>query len=130
MDRDSSPSDLELVHRLKAGDRMAFPELVRRYEGKVYRLAFKMVRNLGDAQDILQEVFLAVFAKLGDFEERSSFSSWIYRITVNAALMRLRSQRILQTESLEEHLPKFSQDGMHLAPIPDWARQPEDILLS
>lgn len=123
-------SDLDIVHRLKAGDLSVFPEFVRRYENKVYRLALKISKNEHDAQDIIQDVFLTIHRKIGTFQERSSFSSWLYRITTNSALMKLRRRKTRRTESLEDHMPRFSEDGMHLLPVPNWAVQPDDILLN
>jgi RNA polymerase sigma-70 factor (ECF subfamily) len=85
-------SDESLVARARAQDEAAFEELVGRYETKLYRLAMRFVRNETDAQEILQEAFLSAWRNLPAFEGRAQFGSWMYRVTVNAALMLLRSR--------------------------------------
>ena len=86
-------SDLQLVRRARDGDSRAFDELVSRYADKAFRLSFKVLRHEQDAEDAVQDAFLAAYRNLGRFEERSSFSTWIYRVAMNAALMRLRKRR-------------------------------------
>lgn len=81
-----------LVDRARAKDVSAFEELVSRYEDKLYRLAMRFVRNETDAQEILQEAFLSAWKNLPSFEGRAQFGSWMYRVTVNAALMLIRSR--------------------------------------
>lgn len=83
-------SDSELVERILGGDQESFEEIVSRYEEKAFRLASRYTRNLEDAEEVLQDVFTTVFRKLHTFEGKSSFSSWLFRITVNAGLMKLR----------------------------------------
>src|SRR3954453_22834938 len=99
----SSPSDEELVARARAREFAAFELLLERYEDKVFRLAFRFVRNESDAKEILQDTFLSVWRKLDTFKGDSQFSSWVYRVAANTALMRLRSQRrhpMISTEDL------------------------------
>lgn len=90
--REDEP-DLELVRRAKEGDTRAFDLLASRYADKAFRLTFKVLRQEEDAEDAVQDAFLAAYRNLGRFEERSSFSTWIYRVAMNAALMRLRKRR-------------------------------------
>jgi RNA polymerase sigma-70 factor (ECF subfamily) len=82
--------DLTLVHRAKAGDDAAFAELVERHGGRVYHHALRLMGNAQDAEEVLQDTFLQVYRNLDSFEERSRFSTWVYRIATNEALMRLR----------------------------------------
>ena len=89
----SSFSDEELVARARAKDFGAFEELLERYEDKVFRLAYRFVRNESEAKEILQDTFLSIWRKLDTFKGDSLFSSWVYRVAANTALMRLRSQR-------------------------------------
>jgi len=89
----SSVSEQELISRAKAGDTRAFEELMRRNQGKIYNLGMKLLRNREDAADLLQETFIKAYESLPKFEEKSSFSTWIYRIAVNFALMKLRRDR-------------------------------------
>jgi RNA polymerase sigma-70 factor (ECF subfamily) len=92
----ASLSDTTLVARTKERDPLAFRELLGRHEGTLLRLAQRLVRNDNDAQEVLQEVFITTWEKLGGFEDRAQIGSWLYRVTVNASLMhlRLRKRRI------------------------------------
>jgi RNA polymerase sigma-70 factor (ECF subfamily) len=85
-------SDLAVVARVKAGDHDAFRHLVERHSRSVFRLAYRLTGREEDADDVVQETFLRVFRQLAQFESRSSFGTWLYRITVNCAhdLMRQR----------------------------------------
>lgn len=86
------PSDEELGRRAAVGDREAFSVLFERYAPRVYRTALRITGDPGDADDATQEVFLRLHDQLHRFEERSSFSTWIYRVTVNLAIDRTRTQ--------------------------------------
>ena len=92
LDRYEGP-DLELVRLARDGDTRAFDTLVSRYADKAFRLTFKVLRHDQDAEDAVQDAFLAAYRNLDRFEERSSFSTWLYRVAMNAALMRLRKRR-------------------------------------
>ena len=89
----ASLSEADLVTRVRGKEVGAFEELVDRTEDKLFRLAMRFVRNESDAQEILQESYLAAWRNLPAFEGRSQFSSWMYRIVVNASLMCLRARR-------------------------------------
>jgi RNA polymerase sigma-70 factor (ECF subfamily) len=122
--------DQDLVQRVRAGDYQAFEALVNRYEGKVYRLGMRMLRNQEDAEDALQETFLQVYRGLKGFEGRSTFSTWLFRLATNVCLMRIRHR---ETEPanvlpLEEYLPRH-EGGEHLQ-IQDWPDKPEEVLLN
>lgn len=86
-------SDGMLVERTKDRDPVAFRELLGRHQPTLLRLAQRLVRNDNDAQEILQEVFITTWQKLGGFQDRSQVGSWLYRVTVNASLMHLRTSR-------------------------------------
>ncbi len=124
----SDPSDQDLVERLKTGDEVAFEALLARYQGKVYRLAMSFTRNPEDAEEVLQDVFLTVYRKITSFDGRSAFGTWLYRIAVNAALMKLRGRGPVQA-SIEEFLPQFTEDGQHARMVVDWTPGPEEQLL-
>jgi RNA polymerase sigma-70 factor, ECF subfamily len=85
-------ADLDLVKEVKSGSRSAFSELVRRHQKAIYRLALRFTRDHGTAEDIVQDTFVKGYQKLDTFEERSSFKSWLFRIAINTAKNRLRSQ--------------------------------------
>jgi len=123
-------SDQALVEKAKAGDYQAFEALVNRYEGKVYRLSMRMLRNQEDAEDALQEAFLQVYRGLKGFEGRSSFSTWLFRLATNVCLMKIRHR---ETEParllpLEDYLPRH-EEGEH-PHIQDWPDKPEEVLLT
>lgn len=122
--------DAALVERLKRGEEEAFVALLKRYQGKVYRLAMNITRNAQDAEEAAQDVFLAVYRKIGDFDGRAAFSTWLYRIATNAALMKLRARPGGQHLSIEEAGPAFGADGHHARPVADWSEMPEDRLLA
>ena len=96
--RAATSDDLELVHASKNGDVAAFEQLVKRYDRKLLRIAQSVMHNAEDAQDAVQEAFLKAFQNLGQFREESQFSTWLFRITVNQSLMKLRKQRAIRRE--------------------------------
>jgi RNA polymerase sigma-70 factor (ECF subfamily) len=117
-------TDEQLVRKAQQEDEKAFGELVHRYESKVYSLALKMLRNPEDAEDVLQDTFLRAYRGIKSFQGNSTFSTWIYRITANSALMRLR----------RKHLPTVSIDDADERETPiniaDWAPGPVEQLLN
>ncbi|HET6284377.1 MAG TPA: RNA polymerase sigma-70 factor [Polyangia bacterium] len=129
----SDASDDELVALAKKKDYAAFEELLNRYQDKVFRLAFRFVRNESDAKEILQDTFLSIWRKLDTFKGDSQFSSWLYRIAANAALMRLRAQRRHPEISTDE-LPSGFLDQYQYGAVPpqgeNWARRPDEQLQS
>lgn len=102
-------SDPALVEQIRAGSSEAFEELVSRYESKVYNLAMRFCRNQEDAEEVLQDVFSTIYTKLDGFRGQSQFSSWMYRIIVNAAFMKLRKRKQQHTISLEDLAPQVRQ---------------------
>jgi len=91
-----------LVERARSGDTAAFSELVSRYERKIFRLAKHITQNDEDAEDVLQETFLKAYSHLDSFQGQSKFYTWIVRIGVNEALMKLRKRKSSKTVSLDE----------------------------
>lgn len=96
------PTDKELVAQFRKGSHDAFQELVTRYESKAFNLAMGLTRNIEDAEEVLQDVFVTVYRKINGFQGKSAFSSWLYRITVNAAFMKLRKRKQNQAVSIED----------------------------
>lgn len=117
------------VEALRRGDPNEFTRLVERYSGPLYRLAYKMLGNQQDAEDVLQSTFLKALQHLQEFEGRSSLSTWLYRIAANEALMMLRRQR---PETSVSGL--LSDEEEHEVETPsqfvDWCCLPEEELLS
>lgn len=101
--------DTVLVEQVRAGSTDAFEELIARYESKVFNLAMRFTRNQEDAEEVLQDVFSTVYTKLEGFRGQSAFSSWLYRIIVNAAFMKLRKRKQHSTVSLEDLAPSVRQ---------------------
>lgn len=118
-------TDSELVTRANGGQLKAFEELMSKYERKVYNIAYRMTGNREDAEEILQETFLSVYKSLPRFKSKSAFSTWLYRIAVNAALMKLRKKKV-ETLSLDEPLTSDDSGGMKREVV-DWTT-PENIV--
>jgi RNA polymerase sigma-70 factor (ECF subfamily) len=91
-----------LVAQARAGDAQAFTDLVNRYERKIYRLAKNITQNNEDAEDVLQDAFLKAYEHLDSFQGNSKFYTWIVRIAVNEALMKLRKRKSDRTVPLDE----------------------------
>jgi len=119
-------TDADLVTSAQKGDTRAFDELVRRYRDKVYRLSFKILRNEDDAAEALQDAFLSAYRGLKNFKAESTFSTWLFRITTNASLMKYRKRRD-NVVSLEQS--QNPSDGAEALQLPDWSTQPLDELL-
>ncbi len=117
-----------LLTRLRAGDERAFEDLVRTFGGRLLSVARRFVRNEEDAQDIVQSAYLSAFRALDQFEGNCQLSTWLHRIVVNTALMKLRSKRRKPEESIEELLPAFQEDGHHVEQFSDW-NTPADLLM-
>jgi RNA polymerase sigma-70 factor, ECF subfamily len=113
-----------LVVRAKAGDEEAFSELVRHYDRRVYRMAKQITQNDDDAEDVLQETFLKAYTHLDDFQGNSKFYTWLVRIAVNEALMKLRKRRSDRTVPLDEPIDT-GEDEM-VREIAVWDENPEE----
>ncbi len=103
-------TDAELVAGIKKGDECAFQEIMNRYTQKVFNLAIRLTRSQEDAEEVLQDVFVAVYKKIDSFEGKSAFSSWLYRVTANTAFMKLRKRKQNEAVSFEEVSPSI-RDG-------------------
>jgi len=124
-------SDEELITRARARDFGAFEQLLDRYEDKVFRLAYRFVRNETEAKEILQDTFLTVWRKLDTFKGDAQFGSWLYRVATNAALMRLRAQRRHPEVSTEDLPIGYLDNYGQLPPASEnWAKRPDDELQS
>lgn len=115
--------ELALVRAAKAGDIAAFEQLVRRYDRNVFRIAQHITQNREDAEDVVQDAFLKAYENLKNFQEQSKFYTWLVRIAVNEALMRLRRRRPERMVSLDEDV-KTEEDSMPRE-VADWTPNPE-----
>jgi len=113
-------------------DESAFEELVERYCEKIYGLALRITRNSSDAEEVLQDVLLTLMMKLETFRGESKFSSWLYRVTVNAIYMHLRAEKKHESDvSLEDYVP-YDEHGTLMGRVKakDWSNRPDKALLS
>jgi RNA polymerase sigma factor, sigma-70 family len=124
----ASFDDADLVARLQSGSPEAFETLVQTYGGTLLRTARRLLRSEEDARDALQDAFVSVFQSIGGFESHAKLSTWLHRIVVNRALMKLRSQRRHPEEDLEQYLPRFLEDGHAAEPAAPWA-EGADVLI-
>jgi RNA polymerase sigma-70 factor, ECF subfamily len=121
----AADDDLTLVHATKRGCAEAFGQLVRKYDRKLLRIAQSVTRNREEAEDAVQEAFLKAFQKLDQFQESAKFSTWLIRIVLNEALMKLRRQRTAREESLDRD---FQSDGDVLPlDVADWSPNPQEL---
>src|SRR5437899_10582621 len=112
-----------LVTQSRAGDTAAFGELVRRYEGKIFRLAQHVTQNREDAEDVLQETFMKAYEHLDQFKGDSKLYTWIVRIAVNQALMKLRRRKTDKSVSLDEQID--TGEDTVVREIAAWRENPE-----
>jgi len=116
-----APDESRLLERLRRRDEAAFEELVRAHTGRMLSVAKRLLRNEDDARDAVQDAFLSAFRAIGRFEGESQLGTWLHRIVVNAALMKLRTRRRKPEESLDGLLPRFLEDGHMERPAAPWA---------
>jgi RNA polymerase sigma-70 factor (ECF subfamily) len=114
--------EAQLVSAAKAGDTAAFEELLNRYERKIFRLGMNITQNREDAEDVMQDAFLKSFQNLDRFQGDSRFYTWLVRIAVNEALMKLRKRRPNQV-SIDE--PLDGEEDSYFREIEDWGPSPE-----
>ena len=116
----------ELVDRLRRGEYGAIEALVARYGAWIYRVTRRILNDPRDAEEITQDVLLIVVRKIHTFKGEAAFSSWLYRIAVNAAYQRLRARGARREVSLEPFPPVFDDEGRMKGPVADWSAQLED----
>lgn len=127
------PNQEALLERLKRGDEQAMAELAETYSSKIYQLAFRYLRNKEDAEEITQDVLFKVYRKVGAFRGDAALSSWIYRITFNAAMSRLRTARYQRTQDEERHHQAQNADGDAIVSArtepADWSNMADETIL-
>lgn len=126
----ATPVDDEatLIAQLRAGDETAFEQVVRAYGGRLLAVARRIVGSEEDARDVVQDAFLNAFRSLDRFEGNAKLSTWLHRIVVNAALMKLRTRKRKPEQSIETLLPAFLDDGHHEERFQSWD-EPVDKLM-
>jgi RNA polymerase sigma-70 factor (ECF subfamily) len=133
IERNASSRDDEagLLEQLQAGDVAAFEVLFRRYSAQVSRQAMRLLGNDAEAEEITQEVFLTLYEKASTFRGDAALATWLYRLTANAALGRLRHRKRHPEVLIDDYLPTFRDDGHHLTrPVVDWSHDIEHSVAS
>jgi RNA polymerase sigma-70 factor (ECF subfamily) len=120
--------DDTLLAGLRAGDERAFETLVRQYGGRMLAVARRFVRNDQDAQDIVQSAYLNAFRSVSQFEGQCLVGTWLHRIVVNVALMKLRSRRRKPESPIDDLLPTFQDDGHHVEQFSDWCAPADELM--
>ena len=118
----------QLLEALRAGHESAFETMVRVYGGRLLSVARRITQNDEDARDVVQSAYLSAFRALSGFEGHCQLSTWLHRIVVNTALMRLRSRKRKPEESIEVLLPAFQDDGHHVEQFSDWSAPADQLL--
>ncbi len=126
--------DRQLIARLQAGDDTAVQDLADRYGARIYQLALRHMKNREDAEEVAQDVLMKVYRKVGAFRGDAALSSWIYRITFNTAMSRLRTSRLARAADQERERALAADtagDGQPRAvrQPADWSRMPDEALL-
>src|SRR5881227_3868615 len=124
------PREDNLLERLKAGDDRALADVAETYGSKIYQLAFRYLRNKEDAEEVTQDVLFKVHRKVGAFRGDAALSSWIYRITFNAAMSRLRTAKYQRSQ---EEARQLDSEGQSSTPTPvdvaDWSNLADEQVL-
>jgi len=120
--------DFEMVARLREGDDAAYEEIVGQYAGRMLATARRFLTNDEDALDAVQEAFVSAFKAIDRFDGRAKLGTWLFRITVNASLARLRSRRRNAECSIEDLLPRFQADGHQTRPAAGWSESADRLL--
>ena len=122
--------DRQLIAGLQARDEAAVHELAERYGSRIYQLAVRQMKNREDAEEVTQDVLMKVYRKIGSFRGDAALSSWIYRITFNTAMSRLRNSRVARAAEQQERASANMEDRPR-APRQqaDWSNMPDEALL-
>ena len=126
---EAARDDPALVAGLRAGESATFDVLIRQYGGRLLAVTRRILGNDDEAREAVQEAFVAAFRARQQFHGDARISTWLHRIAVNAALMRLRSKKRRPEESIDELLPTFQADGHHAERFASWD-EPVDVALS
>jgi RNA polymerase sigma-70 factor, ECF subfamily len=126
--------DRQLIARLQARDETAVQELAERYSPRIYQLALRHMKNREDAEEVTQDVLMKVYRKVDAFRGDAALSSWIYRITFNTAMSRLRNTRLARQAEQEKERALAASAAFEDRPrtprqTPDWSRMPDEELL-
>jgi len=121
--------DRQLIARLQARDETAVHELAERYGSRIYQLALRQMKNPEDAEEVTQDVLVKVYRKIGAFRGDSALSSWIYRITFNTAMSRLRTSKLARAAQQQERNRDDGDERRTPQQPADWSNMPDEALL-
>jgi RNA polymerase sigma-70 factor, ECF subfamily len=126
--------DRQLIARLQASDETAVAELAERYGSRIYQLALRHMKNREDAEEVAQDVLMKVYRKVGAFRGDAALSSWIYRITFNTAMSRLRNSKLARLADQERERALAAHGAGQDQPraprqAPDWSHMPDEEML-
>jgi RNA polymerase sigma-70 factor (ECF subfamily) len=119
----------ELVEALKRKEATAFERLIAQHGTMLYRVALRLMGQRDEAEEVLQEALLKVHQNIHTFDGRAALTTWLYRIVVNSALMRLRAKARIPEESFDTAGALFTEEGDHAQEVAEWALPPEEMLL-
>jgi RNA polymerase sigma-70 factor (ECF subfamily) len=122
--------DFELIRAINSGQFDRFPDLVKRYEQKLYNFSLRMCRDAADAEDAVQETFLNVFKYLKDFRYETKFKNWLYRVAASTCIKRRRKSKFAPERELSLDEFYHQEDSESPNQVPNWALMPLDKLLS
>jgi RNA polymerase sigma-70 factor (ECF subfamily) len=128
--RQTDSGEKRLLEMLKKGDQEAIRLIMEKYHDKLFSVANRICNNPADAEEILQDVYMIALNKIDRFEQRSTLSTWLYRITVNAALMKLRSQRANKTTIPIDGFNALLGEEENVLRFDEEVRSPDDALLN
>jgi RNA polymerase sigma-70 factor, ECF subfamily len=120
--------EVELIRRIKGGERQLFYQLVQPYERRIYLAAYSLVKNEADAEDLVQEAVLKALRALPGFRGEAKFSTWIISIVLNEGRMRLRRDRLASFQSIEERSEQDDRSDFTPAFLTDWRQVPSEIV--
>ena len=123
-------SDAVAVERTLSGERDAYRILVERHSQNVFRLAYRMTSNRHDAEEVVQEAFLRAYQKLGQFEARANFGTWVYRIAANYAIDRMRQRKKEEARKVAPNIHEEGTENDPLSLVQDGAPTPERLAQS
>jgi RNA polymerase sigma-70 factor (ECF subfamily) len=125
------PQNDQLLSRLQSGDERALAELADTYGTKIYQLAFRYLRNKEDAEEVTQDVLFKVYRKVGEFRGDAALSSWIYRITFNAAMSRVRTAQFQRSQEDDRQIASEDSESPSASQreIADWSNMADERVL-
>jgi RNA polymerase sigma-70 factor (ECF subfamily) len=125
------PQNDQLLSRLQSGDERALAELADAYGTKIFQLAFRYLRNKEDAEEVTQDVLFKVYRKVGEFRGDAALSSWIYRITFNAAMSRVRTAQFQRSQEEDRQIASDDNESSSASQpdIADWSNMADERVL-